>query len=228
MTVPRETLVKIYRDMVRTRALDEKLIELYHGKKLIVSWHSGMGQEGLCAVYSQLHSDDYCGYTHRGCYVWVCKGMSMREILAEFAGKITGCAKGKGGTHIVSMKLGIFGRSGMQGGHFPLLTGAAKAIKLRGSDQIAVCSFGEGAATSGLMHEALNQAAIWRLPVLYLCEANNFSESSRLEEVWAQPDIAKMAFPYNMASATVDGNDAIAVAEAAQEAIAHARSGKGP
>ena len=106
--------------------------------------------------------------------MWVSKGMTMREIVAEWGGKGTGCAKGKGGTHIVSMKLGILGRSGMQGGHFTLFAGAAKSIQLRGGDQVAVCSFGEGAATSGLLHESLNQAAIWKLPLIYQCEVNNY------------------------------------------------------
>jgi pyruvate dehydrogenase E1 component alpha subunit len=154
--------------------------------------------------------------------------MTMREIMAEKFRKFTGCAKGKGDTHIVSMKLGILGRSGMQGGHFPLFAGAAKSIKLRGGNQIAVCSFGEGCATSGLLHEALNQVAVHKLPVLYVCDTNHFMESLRTEWVWAQTDISRMAIPYNIPSAIVDGNNAIAVAEAAQQAIAHTRGGQGP
>jgi acetoin:2,6-dichlorophenolindophenol oxidoreductase subunit alpha len=227
MAIPKAMLVKIYRDMVRSRVLDEKMVEFEHAGKM-VAVHSGIGEEGLCGVYSQLRPDDYCGYTHRGCYVWVAKGMNMREIMAEKFKKFTGCAKGKGDTHIVCMELGILGRSGMQGGHFPLFAGAAKSIKLRGGDQIAACSFGEGCATSGLLHEALNQVAVHKLPVLYVCDTNHFMESLRTEWVWAQTDISKMAIPYNIPSAIVDGNDAIAVAEAAQQAIAHTRSGQGP
>jgi len=227
VAIPKAMLVKIYRDMVRSRLLDEKMVEFAQAGEML-GVHSGLGEEGLCGVYSQLRPDDYCGYTHRGCYVWVSKGMTMREIVAEKLKKFTGCAKGKGDTHIVSMKLGILGRSGMQGGHFPLFAGAAKSIKLRGGDQIAVCSFGEGCATSGLLHEALNQVAVHKLPVVYVCDTNQFMESLRTESVWAQTDISKMAIPYNIPAAIVDGNDAIAVAEAAQQAIAHARGGQGP
>lgn len=227
MAIPKAMLAKIYRDMVRSRLLDEKMVEYAQAGKM-VAVHSGIGQEALCGVYSQLRPDDYCGYTHRGCYVWVCKGITMREIVAEKLKKYTGCAKGKGDTHIVSMKLGVLGRSGMQGGHFPLFAGAAKSIKLRGGDQIAVCSFGEGCATSGLLHEALNQVALHKLPVVYVCETNHFMESLRTEWVWAQTDLSKMAIPYNIPATIVDGNDAIAVAEAAQQAIAHTRGGQGP
>ena len=143
-------------------------------------------------------------------------------------GKSHRLRQGKGGRNIVSMKLGILGRSGMQGGHFALFAGAAKSVQMRGGGQAAICSFGEGAATSGLLHESLNQAAIWKLPLIYQCEVNHFQGALRTEFVWAQPDLSKMAIPYNIPSAIVDGNDAIAVAEAAQLALNHARSGQGP
>ncbi|MFH0726422.1 MAG: hypothetical protein V2B19_08765, partial [Pseudomonadota bacterium] len=117
--VSSEMLTRIYRDMVRSRALDTKLRELSARKKLAFHWHSGEGQEGLCATYSQLRADDVCGYTHRGCYVWVSKGIDLGPVVAELAGKATGTSKGKGGTHIAAWKQGVYGRSGMQGGHFP-------------------------------------------------------------------------------------------------------------
>lgn len=221
-------LTRIYRDMVRSRLLDECLVERTHAKQLAITWHSGRGEEALCAVYAQLREDDYAGYTHRGCYAWLAKGMPMRDIVAEACGKYTGCAKGKGGTHMVDMLRGIFGRSGMQGGHFPLLTGAAIAIQLRGSDQVAVCAFGEGCATSGMMHEAINHAAVWKLPVVYLAENNTCSETERTEQIWAQPDIARMGLAYNIPFWIAGDNDAVALAEAASEAIARARAGLGP
>lgn len=228
MAVPNQTLVQIYTNMVRSRLLDQKFVEMSNAKKLIFPWHSGEGEEGLCAVYTLLEPGDVCGYTHRGCYVWVCRGIPMREQLAEFCGKITGAAKGKGATHITSLPHGVFGRSGMQGGHFALYAGAAIACQVLGKDRIAVCSFGEGAATSGLLHESMVYAAKNKLALLYVCENNGFDTYLRTEEVWPQTDIAKMGIPYEIPYTIVDGNDAIAVAEAAQAAIAHIRGGNGP
>ena len=227
-TVSSEKLTRIYRDMVRSRALDTKLRELSGLKKLVLQWHSGEGQEGLCATYSQLRADDACGYTHRGCYVWVCKGIDMGQAIAELSGKATGTSKGKGGTHIAGWKQGVYGRSGMQGGHFALYTGSAEAAKVMGSDRVAVCSFGDACATSGNLHEAAAHAAVRKLAVIFQCENNGFGMSVRADACWAQPDIAKLAIGYGMPYSVVDGNDAIAVAEAAQEAIARGRSGGGP
>ncbi len=223
-----ETLTRIYRNMVRSRALDTKLVELTARKKLIMTWHSGHGQEGLCAAYSQLRSDDVCGYTHRGCYVWVCKGLDLGPVVAELAGKATGTSKGRGGSHVSGWKQGVYGRSGMQGGHFALYTGSAEAAKVLGSDRVAVCSFGDGCATSGNLHEAAAHAAVRKLAVIFFCENNGFNMSVRADAMWAQPDVAKLAIGYGMPYAIVDGNDAIALAEATHEAIARARSGGGP
>jgi pyruvate dehydrogenase E1 component alpha subunit len=221
-------LTRIYRDMVRSRALDTKLCELTARKKLVLNWHSGEGQEGLCAAYSQLRADDVCGYTHRGCYVWVSKGLDLAPVVAELSGKAGGTSKGKGGSHVSAWKQGVYGRSGMQGGHFALYTGSAEAAKILGSDRVAVCSFGDGCATSGNLHEAAAHAAVRKLAVIYLCENNGFNMSVRTDAYWAQPDIAKLAIGYGMPYSVVDGNDAIALAEAAHEAIARARSGGGP
>ena len=223
-----EMLTRIYRDMVRSRALDTKLCELSGSKKLIMNWHSGEGQEALCATYSQLRADDFCGFTHRGCYVWVCRGVDLGPVVAELAGKATGTSKGKGGSHVAAWKHGVFGRSGMQGGHFALYTGAAEAAKAMGSDCVAVCSFGDGCATSGNLHEAAAHAAVRKLPVIFQCENNGFGMSVRAEACWAQPDIAKLAIGYGMPYSIIDGNDVVALAQAAQEAITRARSGGGP
>ena len=226
--VSSEMLIRIYRDMVRSRTLDTKLRELSSLRKLILNWHSGEGQEAICATYSQLRGDDVCGYTHRGCYVWVCKGIDMGQAIAELSGKATGTSKGKGGSHVAGWKQGVYGRSGMQGGHFALYTGAAEAAKMMGSDRVAVCSFGDACATSGNLHEAAAHAAVRKLAVIFHCENNGFGMSVRADACWAQPDIAKLAIGYGMPYSIVDGNDAIAVAEEAQEAIARGRSGGGP
>jgi TPP-dependent pyruvate/acetoin dehydrogenase alpha subunit len=223
-----EMLTRIYRDMVRSRTLDTKLRELSARKKLVLNWHSGEGQEGLCATYSQLRADDACGYTHRGCYVWVCRGVDLGPVVAELAGKATGTSKGKGGSHVAAWKHGVYGRSGMQGGHFPVYTGSAEAAKMLGSDRVAVCSFGDGCATSGNLHEAAAHAAVRKLAVIFQCENNGFNMSVRAEASWAQPDIAKLAIGYGMPYSIIDANDVMGLAQAAQAAIARARSGGGP
>lgn len=228
MVLEKPVLIKIYRDMVRCRLFEEKHLELMRQGKTVVGWHGARGEEGLCGVYSQLRPDDYCGYTHRIFYPWLCKGIPTRELMAEACGKVTGTSKGKGGTHISGYQVGIFGRSGMQGGHFPLYTGAAVAAQLRGSDQVSVITAGDGCCTVGLLHEAANQAAIWKLPVIFLCDNNMYMQSVPLSLSWAQPDIHKIAIAYDMPYAVVDGSDAVAVAEAAKDAIERARSGGGP
>jgi pyruvate dehydrogenase E1 component alpha subunit len=228
MAVPKETLLKIYRDMVRCKVFEEKHVELLQQGKTIVGWHWARGEEGLCAIYSQLRPDDFCGYTHRVFYPWLCKGIPTRAIFAESMGKVTGTSKGKGGTHISGMDVGIFGRSGMQGGHFPIYTGAAIAAQLRGSDQVSVVTAGDGCSTSGLLHEACNHAAVWDLPVIFVCDNNQYMQSVGMDLSWGQPDISKIADAYGMPSEIVDGGDPLAVAEAARVAIERARSGGGP
>jgi pyruvate dehydrogenase E1 component alpha subunit len=228
MAVANESLVRIYTNMVRSRLLDQKFVELSLAKTLITPWHSGEGEEGVCAVYSLLEHGDICGYTHRGCYAWVCRGIPMGEQIAEFLGKATGSAKGKGATHITSLPHGVLGRSGMQGGHFSLYAGSAIAAQVLGKNTVSVCSFGEGAATSGILHESMVYASRNKLPVLYLCENNGFDTFMRTDEVWPQTDIAKMGIPYDIPFTILDGNDALAVADAADEALARVRGGEGP
>ena len=161
MALSNELLIRIYVDMVRSRAIDEQLILAAQRNKMPTMWHSGIGQEAIVAVIAQLCPEDYCTYTHRGAYVWIAKGMTMKEIMAEFYGKATGCAKGKGGTHIARPSLGIFGRSGTQGGHFPIAAGLGIAAQMNRRGQVAVCCFGDGCATRGTMHESMNFASVW-------------------------------------------------------------------
>jgi len=229
MTLSKDQLLKIYQNMVRTRALDYQMIKNARSGKMIPGWHSGLGEEVISGTVSLLRDDDYVTYTHRGAYAWIAKGIAMKDILAEFYGKSTGCAHGKGGTHITKPSLGIFGRSGMQGGHFPLAAGMGIAAQLRGQGQVAVMFFGDGCGTRAPLHEAMNYASIWKLPVLWFCENNGYSMSVRMDKTWAIRDIAKIADSYAMPGKTIeDGNDVIAVTEAAAEFIDRARSGKGP
>lgn len=152
----------------------------------------------------------------------------MKEIVAEFYGKATGCCNGYGGTHIAKPSLGIFGRSGMQGGHFPLAVGMGITAQMKGKGQVAMMFFGDGSGTRGHLHEAFNFSSVWKLPIVWMCENNGFSMSVKQEKTWAIRHIARIAENYAMPGKTVDGNDVIAVAEAAGEFIDRARGGEGP
>jgi len=238
MAISNEILARIYRDMIRHRTMDYQFIKDSAAAK-IPTWHSGLGEETIVAPVALLRKDDYVTYTHRAGYVWLAKGILMKEIVAEKRGKATGCAGGYGGTHILKPSLGIFGRSGMQGGHFSIAIGLGIAAQLKGKGQVAMMFFGDGCGTKGQLHEAFNFASIWKLPIVWVCENNGQSMSVRLDKTWAiadssfyqgkiTPMISKIASNYNMPGKTVDGDDAIAVAEAAQEYIDRARSGQGP
>lgn len=229
MALSKEILLRIYRDMVRTRTLDYQMIKDSQTAKMPPGWHSGLGEEAIVAPVAMLRKDDYVTYTHRGAYVWVAKGMDMKEIIAEFYCKTTGCAAGKGGSHITKPSLGIFGRCGMQGGHFPLAAGMGIAAQMRGKGQVALCFFGDGCATRAPLHEAMNYASVWKLPVLWFCENNGQSMSVKQDRTWAIKDLSNIAGSYGMPGRTIqDGNDVIAVAEASQEFLDRARRGEGP
>ena len=227
--IANDQLIKIYRDMVRTRTLDNQMIKNALSGKMPPGWHSGLGEEVIVAPVSLLRKDDYVTYTHRGAYVWIARGMDMKEIIAEFYAKSTGCAQGKGGTHISKPSLGIFGRSGMQGGHFVLAAGMGIAAQLRGKGQIAMMFFGDGCGCRAPLHEAMNYASVWKLPVVWICENNGQSMSVKQDKTWAVKNVSQIAGSYAMPGKTIeDGNDVIAVAEAAKEFIDRARRGEGP
>lgn len=228
MVLSNEVLLRIYRDMTRQRALDYQLVKGAKTGKMPPGWHSGLGEDAIVAPVALLREDDYVTYTHRGAYVWITQGMSMKEIIAELYGKATGCSGGYGGTHVAKPSLGIFGRSGMQGGHFPLAVGMGISAQVKGRGQVVMMFFGDGCGTRGHLHEAFNHASVWKLPIIWMCENNGLSMSVKLNKTWAIKNIAKIADNYAMPGKTVDGNDVIAVAEAASEFIERARKGEGP
>ena len=228
MAISDELWLRIYRNMIRQRALDYHLVKGAKSGKMPPGWHSGLGQDAITAPVALLCPDDFATYTHRGAYVWIARGMNMKELLAEFYGKATGCAGGYGGTHIAKPSLGIFGRSGMQGGHFPLAVGMGITAQMKGKGQVAIMFFGDGAGTRGPLHEAFNFASVWTLPIIWMCENNGLSMSVKLEKTWAVKQISRIAENYNMPGKTVDGNDVVAVAEASKKLIERARRGEGP
>jgi len=199
-------------------ALVTGFVHLYAGEEAVAV--------GICA---HLSDRDYITSTHRGHGHCIAKGVDIPGMVAELMGKSTGICKGKGGSmHIADVEKGMLGANGIVGGGLPLACGAALTAKTLGTGGVAVCFFGDGASNQGTFHEALNLAAIWKLPVVFVCENNGYAESTPVSYHCAASDIANRAGGYEMPGIVVDGLDLFAVYEAAGEAIARARRGEGP
>jgi len=216
--------------MVRIRAFEMKLAELV--KNLVVkgTMHPYVGEEAIATgVCAALRADDYITSTHRGHGHALAKGADMPRMMAELLGRHTGYCKGKGGSmHIADLTLGMLGCNGIVGGGMGITAGAALSIKLRGTDQVSVGFFGDGAANTGITHEAMNLAATWKLPAIFVCENNQYALSMPYAKAVAMPDIAARGAGYGMPGEVVDGNDVTAVWTATRRAAEHARQGKGP
>jgi TPP-dependent pyruvate/acetoin dehydrogenase alpha subunit len=221
-------MLSLYREMVRSRAFEEMVISQVPQGKIPGTWMSGIGQEGTVGAVSQLRPDDRITYTHRGAYCFICRGSDPGRLLAELFGKRTGYSKGKGGRHIADLEHGVFGKSGTIGGHAPIAVGLATAAQIKGGDQIVMSLFGDGASNRGTTHESMNMAAVWKLPIVWVCENNGYAGLSPVAMSTAAKDIADVAGAYGIPGVSVDGNDVLAVFEAAQVAIARARAGEGP
>src|SRR6185437_9021546 len=176
-----------------------------------------------------LRTDDYMSGTHRSHGHPIGKGAELKPLMAEILGKATGDCKGRGGAmHLTDTSVGSIGESAIVGGGIPLATGAALSAQVRGTDQVALSFFGDGAVNEGAFHEALNMAAIWKLPVIYFCENNRYAAVTPAANTHGQPDVALRAGGYGMPGVIVDGQDFDAVYAAAVEAVARARRGEGP
>ncbi len=228
MQLPPETLLNLYTLMVRSRAFEETAIAQVGAGRIPGSWMSGIGQEGTVGAVAQLRPDDSITYTHRGAYCFLCRGCDPRQLLAELFGKRTGYCKGKGGRHIADLEHGVFGKSGTIGAHAPIAVGLATAVQLRGGDQVVMSLFGEGASNRGTTHSAMNMAAVWKLPVVWVCENNGYCGAVPASTYTAVTDIADMGASYGMPGVSLDGNDVLAVYDAAHAAIGRARAGGGP
>jgi pyruvate dehydrogenase E1 component alpha subunit len=225
----KEKTVEIYRKMLKIRLFEEKVFELYGQNLVPGTIHLYAGEEAVAVgVCENLRKDDYIVSTHRGHGHCIAKGASLDRTMAEIMGKETGYCKGKGGSmHIADFSVGMLGATAVVGAGIPIATGAGLSIKLRKTDQVVACFFGDGASNQGTFHEGINMAAIWKLPVLYVCENNLYAMGTRQTQVMAIRDVAKRAVAYGIPGITVDGNDALAVYKAAQEAVERARSGEG-
>jgi pyruvate dehydrogenase E1 component alpha subunit len=220
----------MYTNMLKIRRFEEKVGELFAAGKIPGFVHLYIGEEAVATgVCAHLRKDDYITSTHRGHGHLISKGGDLKLMMAELFGKRTGYCKGKGGSmHIADVDLGILGANGIVGGGPPIATGAALAAKYKGTDQVAVCFLGDGASNQGTFHEGVNMASIWKLPVIFVVENNMYGISLSQTRSMRVQDIADRAAAYDIPGFVVDGNDVIAVYEAAGEAIQRARAGEGP
>lgn len=225
-----EKLLEMYTRMWRIRLFEEQAEYQSSQGKVMGALHTYIGEEAVgVGVCSHLHPTDYITSTHRGHGHCIAKGADINRMMAELFGRSTGYCKGKGGSmHIADFAVGMLGANGIVAGGFGLATGAGLAAQLRGSGQVAVCFFGDGAANRGPFHENINIGAVWRLPVVYVCENNQYAQWTPQKDVTLVTDIASMSTAYGIPGVQVDGMDVLAVHEAAGEAIARARSGEGP
>ena len=223
------TILQMYETMVTIRQFEEHAKREADAGKLR-GIHSSVGQEavptGICA---HLNDNDYVLGTHRSHHHCIAKGVDLNEMLAELFGKASGTNKGKGGTmHIADVNKGMLGANGVVGSNIPVATGVALSAKVRGTDDVSVVFFGDGAANQGTLHESMNLASVWKLPVIFVCENNRYAESTPFEYALAGGSVANRAAGYDMPGVTVDGQSALDVYEVAGEAISRARAGDGP
>ena len=219
-----------YRTMSRVRGFDEKVTELFEAGEIKGTAHSYVGQEAVAAgVCANLTEHDYIASHHRGHGHCIAKGASMDRMMAELMGRETGYCRGLGGSmHIADLDLHILGANGIVGASMPLSCGAALAAKLRGEDSVVVAFFGDGASNQGVFHESLNLAAVWRLPVVFVCENNQYALTTSYRTTTSVERIADRAASYGIPGLRVDGNDVGEVWHVSRETVARARAGEGP
>jgi pyruvate dehydrogenase E1 component alpha subunit len=215
--------------MILVRAFEEKLEELYQRKAMFGSTHSYRGQEAIAVgVCSALRTSDLIASYHRGTGHLIAKGADLYLLLCECMGRANGYSQGRGGKmHMGDMGFGFLGNTGTVGGTVPTATGAALAAKVRGSDEVVVSFFGDGAANQGVVHESMNLAGVWRLPVIYVCENNQYAMTVSFEKSVAIKQLSARAAGYGFEGKTIDGNDADSVYQATQAAAEKARQGGG-
>ncbi len=226
----RDTLLRMFEIQSTIKQCDERFRTMLMSGQISLIYYSPRGQEVIpAAIVTHLRADDHLVTTYRGLHDHLAKGVPLRELWAEFLGRATGTCKGKGGPmHITHPASGVMVTTGIVGAGLPIANGLALASQLRGTDQVTVVSFGDGASNIGAFHEALNLASVWRLPVVFVCHNNQYAEHTPLAEGTSVARIAERAASYSMPGVTVDGNDPIAMWRAAGEAVARARGGGGP
>jgi TPP-dependent pyruvate/acetoin dehydrogenase alpha subunit len=226
----RDTLLEMYRKMKLLELNDERFRSVIQSGRIMGAYYSSRGQEVIPAAVSvNLRPEDYICTIYRGVQDSLAKDVPLKELWAEIAGRITGTCKGKGGPmHISHPASGVMVTTGIVGSSMPIANGLALASMIKGDGRIAVAYFGDGAANIGAFHEALNMAALWKLPVVFVCKNNRYAEHTKFEHGTAIDQVAKRAAAYTMPGIHVDGNDPLAMYAAAKEATDRARAGGGP
>ena len=230
LNLPKENLIKMYRKMLEIRFFEEKVFELYGQNLVPGTIHLYAGEEAVAVgVCNALSQDDYITSTHRGHGHCIAKGADLKRTMAEILGRETGYCKGKGGSmHIADFSIGMLGATAIVGAGLPIAVGAALSAKLRKTGQVVACFFGEGASNQGTFHESINMASAWKLPVIFVCENNLYAMGTRQSRIMNIENISDRAPSYGIPGVSVDGNDVLAVYEAAQVATERARRGEGP
>jgi TPP-dependent pyruvate/acetoin dehydrogenase alpha subunit len=224
------TQLAIFRKMALLKVNDERMRRAISTGRLMMSFYSYRGQEAIpSALAVNLRDSDYLCTIYRGIHDMLAKGMPLKDLWAEVAGRVDGTCKGKGGPmHLTYPTKGIMVTTGIVGSSMPIANGLAWGAQLQGTDNIAVATFGDGASNIGAFHEALNLASIWKLPVVFVCQNNRYGEHTKYEAATAVDRVADRAASYRMPGIHVDGNDPVAMYSAAAEAVARARAGEGP
>jgi len=224
----RETLVGLYRTMRRIRSAELRLAELFAGGEVPGFIHLSIGQEAVAAgVMAALQPADTIASNHRGHGHCLARGVDLTGLFAEIMGRDTGLCRGRGGSmHVADMRIGMLGANGIVGAGIPLAVGSALAHQVRGNDGVAVVFFGDGALAEGVLHESLNLASLWKLPLLLVCENNGWSEFSPAEQQFSAKPL-ELAAAFGVAGEQVDGNDVVAVLDAAMRLRAQV-AGEGP
>src|SRR5215472_2815395 len=230
MTLDKQQIAVMLRSMVLIREFDELAIQLRVAGKIYGAVHPYVGQEAVAVgVCANLTPSDRVTSTHRGHGHCIAKGADIRRMMAELFGKVDGYCKGKGGSmHIADFRVGMLGANGIVGGGLPIACGAALAAQLEGKGDVTVCFFGDGAAAEGEFHEALNIASVWKLPIVFVCENNQYAANNAVDVQHPRIDIAPHAAPFHIPGIAVDGNDVVEVCRVTAEAVARARRGDGP
>ena len=230
MASSKKELLKLYESMQRLRKFEEEVSVQFAGGSIPGFVHSYIGQEAVAVgVCASLRPDDYISSTHRGHGHLIAKGGDLDKMMAELYGKETGYCHGRGGSmHIVDVGLGILGANGIVGAATQIAAGAGLSVKVRKTDQVVACFFGDDATCEGMFHESINLASVWDLPVIFVCENNLYGQFTPYKKHSKVEDIAEKAKAYGVPGVIVDGNDVMAVKAATEKAAERARAGKGP
>jgi TPP-dependent pyruvate/acetoin dehydrogenase alpha subunit len=220
--------LQLFHLMSRSRAFEELAKLQVLAGNIRSSWMSGKGQEGIIGALAQLHQDDYLTYTHRGAYAFIARGSDPARLLAELFGRVDGYCKGKGGRHIADLSHGIYGKSGTIGAHATLAVGMGIAAQIRNSKQVVLSVFGDGTANRGTTHSSMAASVVKKLPVVWLCENNNYAGAMNRKDYNPFESMDGLAEAYGMPGFSIDGNNVLEVYARADAAIARARAGMGP